>query len=285
MTISLPHPIAATLTRIRPLDEHYLTAEVGALEPGWFCAADLLAADSPLLAEGLARQTALHPGMPPRTAGSFFIGEYVWYVFAAAVGAYLAEQRVPDLAPEHLALRYQSYTWEGEGESTPAERIDVRFLRARCAALPADPAADQLDVTILPDHIALRDHLRTSLEAHLAPLVAQIHALTGLGPTAQWRLVADGCAALFLNLGKALGDAEQAQAEGLAFVKAAGSPLNNPQTGYFTLEHNGTCATFRARGGCCRYYTVPPGEKCTMCVLRPPAERDARLRAYLERVS
>jgi hypothetical protein len=278
-------PLLATLERIRPLDEHYLTAEVGAPEPGWFCAADLVVPGSPLLVEGLARQTALYSGMQPRTAGAFFIGEYVWYVFAAAVGAYLAEQRVPDLAPERLALRYRSYTWEGEGESTPAERIDVRFRSPRCATLPADPAANQRDVTVLPDRDALREQFRTALEAHLTPLIAQIHALTGFGPRAQWNLASDACAALFLNLGKALGDAERAQAEGLAFVKAAGSPLNNPQTGYFTVEHNGRCATFRARGGCCRYYTLPPGEKCTLCVLRPPEERDARLRAYLERVS
>lgn len=286
MTISSPPaPLAATLERIRPLDEHYLTAEVGALEPGWFRAADLAVPDSPLLAEGLARQTALHPGMPPRTAGAFFIGEYAWYVFAAAVGAYLAERRVPDLAPERVALRFQRYIWVEEGESGPAERIDVRFLSTRCAVLPADPAAGQLDVTVVPDRDALRTQFRAALEAHLTPLIAQIHARTGFGPQAQWRLVSDACAALFLNLGKALGDAERAQAEGLAFVKAPGSPLHNPQTGYFTVDHNGQCTTFRARGGCCRYYTVPPGEKCTLCVLRPPEERAARLRTYLERVS
>jgi hypothetical protein len=73
-------------------------------------------------------------------AGAFFVGHYVWYLAAAAIGCYLAERRVPDLAPEQVALRYSSYTWEQDGATGTAERIDVRFLSGRFAALPGDSA-------------------------------------------------------------------------------------------------------------------------------------------------
>jgi hypothetical protein len=204
-----------------------------------------------------------------------------WYVSAAAIAAYLVARRVPDPAPANMALRYRTYTWEADGETGESERIDVRFLSGRFAALPDDPAANHSDALVLPDAVTLREWLRIELEAHLSPLIDRIYAATRLGQRAWWNLVADACAALFLHAGKVLGDPVPAQSEGLAFVKAAGSPMHNPDTGYITLEWAGHCETFRARGGCCRYYTLPDSDKCTTCVLRPAEERDQRLRDYL----
>jgi hypothetical protein len=115
----------------------------------------------------------------------------------------------------------------------------------------------------------MRNWLRQRLEAHLTPLIEAIYSRTYLGKRAQWNLVADSCAALFQHAGAALGDEAPGLEEGLAFVKVAGSPLCNPQTGYFTLEYQDRCETFRARSGCCLYYRAEEGgEKCTTCVLR-----------------
>lgn len=276
------HPLSATLRRCSERDSS-LNAELGACEPGWFPASTLVAQGSPELAEGLTRVVAQHPGAERRVAGSFFAGEYAWWVPAAAVAAYLAERRVPDLSLDNVALRYRTYTWTEDGESGEAERIDVRLISGRFAALPDDPAAAHPDALILPDLDALRTWLRERVEARLAPVIDAVADQTRLGRRAQWNLAADALAALFLSVGTGLGDAARGQAEGLACVKAAGSPLRNRDTGYLTVTLGEHCETVRARGGCCLYYRVHPGENCTTCVLRPRDERVQKLREYVAR--
>ncbi len=124
---------------------------------------------------------------------------------------------------------------------------------------------------------------RTALEAHLTPLIERVYAQTKLSRHAQWMLVADACAALFLHIGQALGDEAHAKAEGMAFVKAPGSPMRSGKTGYISLRYLDRCESFRARGGCCRYYTISETGKdyCTTCVLRKPEDRDQRLLDYM----
>jgi hypothetical protein len=266
--------------RLSALDE-YLSAEVGPLDAGWHRAPAFATSEPPLLEEGLALAVAEYPNAERRVAGSFLLGNYAWYVPAATIGAFVAERRVPDMAADNVALRYSTYTWEEDGESGEAMRIDVRFLSERFAALPDDPAAGADHVLVLPDEDTLRSWLRTSIEAHMAPLVEAISARTHLGRRAQWNLIADSVAAMFLHAGQLLNSADTAQCDGLAVVKAAGSPLRNRDTGYVTVEAAGHCETFRTRGGCCLYYRLKPGENCSTCVLRPAAERIEKLRNYV----
>ena len=275
--------LAVTLARVVAFDLEQPAAKIGDLEPGWFRAADLLRPDTPHLDEGLARSVARYPGAERRVAGAFFIGHYVWYLAAAAIACYLAERRVPDLAAENVALRYTTFMWEEEGESGEGERLDLRFLSGHFAALPTDPAATHSDALLLPDEAALRDWLRQRLEKHLAPVIEAISSRTRLGRRAQWNLAADSLAALYLHTGENLGDKAQGCAEGLALVKAIGSPLRNPHTGYITLDYQGHCETFRTRSGCCLYYRLEPGNNCTTCILRPEAERNQRLLDYMAR--
>lgn len=277
------HPLAQTLSRMIAINE-YFYADLGSIESGWFLGTALLDEKAPALEEALARQAVQHPNMEARTRGSYLIGEYSWYVPAVAVTAYLAERRVPDLSLDNLALRFGKYTWHEGGESGEAERIEVRFLGGRFAALPDDPAANHPDAVIVPDHNALREWLRITLEAHLTPLIEHINARTRLGRHAQWCLVADSCAALFLHGGQSLEDELRGKAEALAFVKAHGSPMKNPKTDFVSLQYLEHRETFRTRGGCCRYYTVAEdGYKCTTCVLRKPEERDQLLLDYMAR--
>jgi hypothetical protein len=276
------HPLASVFTRLQQLDDA-LIADAGDLQEGWFLASDLTQPGSFHLSAALARQAHEHPQMEDRTKGSYFIGEYVWYVFAAAIAAYLIERRVPSLAPEHIALRIQRYTWHYEGESGEANRLEVRFLSNQFACLPHDPSAILPDAQIAADQDSLRDQIRCAVEAHMQPLIERVYDQTHLSRNAQWLLVADACAAMFLHLGQALQDSERAQREGMAFIRSPHSPMNNDKTCYITLDYQGHCETFRAHGGCCRYYTVSETGKdyCTTCVLRKPEDRDQRLLDYM----
>jgi hypothetical protein len=204
-------------------------------------------------------------------------------VAGCAIGAYLMKKRVPELSIENVALRFQRYTWHEGGESGEADRIEVRFLSSRCAVLPDDELVGTPNALTLPDAAALREWMRQTLEAHLEPIINRVSAETRLSRHALWLLVADSCAALFLHLGKMLASHDEAMNDGLAFVRASASPMNNPKTDYVTLDYHGHCDTFRVRGGCCRYYTVSEAanDYCSTCVLRKPEERDERLRQYI----
>lgn len=277
------HPLADTLLRVARRNENH-AAILGPLEDGWILARDFMRKESAALIQALAHQAINDPHMDARTRGSYLIGEYGWYVPAAAINAYLAEHRVPDLSPDNVALRLMTYTWHAGDASGQAERIDVRFLSGRFAALPDDPDANHSDAVILPDTNALREWLRSALEAHVTPLIESIYSATRLGHHAQWCLVADACALLFLYQGQALKDEARAKAEGLAFVKATNSPMKNPGTDYISLQYLEHDETFRARGGCCRYYTVAEDNiKCSTCVLWKPEERNQRLLDYMTR--
>lgn len=275
--------LAQAFARLNATDST-LTGDIGTLDDGWTLATALMQDDAPLLDAALAAQAGDHPTMDARTRGSYFIGQYAWYVPAAAIAAYLIAGCAPELSPDNVALRYETYTWQHGDASGVAQRLRVRFLSSRCARVAGAFGALDAAALALPNRHALRDWLRCGLEAHLAPLIEQVYARTRLGRHAQWCLVADACASLFLQAGKALGNVERAQAEGRAFVQAAGSPMQSVKGDYITIQLGEHCETFRARGGCCRYYTVAPnGEKCSTCVLRPAAERDQLLMAYMAR--
>lgn len=279
--LTAAHPIAQTLSRVVAMDENFY-ADFGALETGWFPAIDLLREDKPALDEALFRQAIHYPKMEARTRGSYLIGEYSWCVPAVAVTAYMAERRVPDLSLENLALRFNKYMWRYGEETGEGERIEVRFLSGRFAALPDDTDAQHPDAIILPDEVALREWLRDKLENHLTPLIERISVRTRLGRHAQWCVVADNCAALFLSGGELIKDQARGTAEGLAFVKAEGSPMKKSQTDFVSLQYLDHRETFRTRGGCCRYYTVAEdGYKCTNCMLRPADEQHQFLLEYM----
>lgn len=276
------HPLAAALSAATTVDIE-AHADIGVVEEGWLKAAAFCDPQSTVLDQALARQAKNYPHMDARTRGAYFIGEYSWYAPLAAIAAYLVTARVPDFAPDNVALRVRNYIWHAGEHSGESQRLDVRYLSGRFACLPDDPAADHPDARVLPNADALRESLRTTLEAHLAPLIERVYAQTKLSRHAQWMLVADACAALFLHIGQALGDEAHAKAEGIAFVKAPGSPMSGGKTSYISLQFLDYCESFRVRGGCCRYYTVSETDKdyCPTCVLRKPEDRNQRLLDYM----
>lgn len=281
MAVDTAHPLAEALNRIGQLE---IVADVGMMEGTYFSANRWAHDDISHLEQALAKQASDYPDMDKRTQASYFINEYAWDVPLSALASYLMTKRVPDVSRDNVALRFVTYQWEEDGESGEAERLNARYLSGTFACLADDVAATHPDAVVVADDTALLNWLRVRIEAHMQPIIERVYRLSNLSKNAQWRLVADACAGQLLNLGKRIGQVDQAQAEGLALVKAPASQLNNPQTGYITLTCAGHTDTFRERGGCCRYYTVSAeGNYCGTCVLRTPENRKQLFLDYMER--
>lgn len=280
MTAISVRPLATTISRLQMLGPELAPEFAPELAPGWQSVATICA-DMPHLDAVVAHSACAYPGCEQRVAAAFFINLYTWYVIAPAVAGYLTERRVPDLAPQQVAVQQAVRHWEYNGASGTSARFGVRLLSGRFACLPDDPAATHPDAIILPDDATLLEWLRVMVEEHLSVMIDAVHARTRLGKRAQWNLAADALLALFDTIGQQIGQPERARACSLAVLKVAGSPLCNPGTGYVTVSCGDQCGTFRSRGGCCLFYRTENGCNCTTCPLRPEAERVALLREQL----
>ena len=133
------------------------------------------------------------------------------------------------------------------------------------------------------------DVFGATFAAYLAPIIIALKRRTGLSSGAQWRLAADSLAGGFLEIGRALGDEEDAMSKALAIVKREGTPLYSDKLCYEAIkaefgEGRGDQAlsrVYRLRGGCCLYYRTEGGSFCDSCVLLAPQERRERLQAHL----
>ena len=206
----------------------------------------------------------------------------------AVVVPLLASGVVPDIAPDRIALRFETRRVLHHGRTIDELKSALRLLSPSYATCDARWAA-RPEAVRLPDHAALIDHARIRFETCFRPLIRRLHARTGLPSGAMWRLVGDSVSAVFLDAGRRLGCEDEAKRDALAILKRPGSPLANRQMHYFDIvirdpadsDRILASRSFRSRGGCCRYYTSREGKLCTTCVLLAPAARDRNLEAKL----
>jgi hypothetical protein len=215
-------------------------------------------------------------GMDARTRAAYLAGYVSWALGRVLAAFSLCGPGIPDLPLSAWRLKAERYEWRIGEDSGTALRFRVRL------AVSSTEAFGPL----------VGDRRRRALLDHLhETLIVQLRDETGLSLGALRRLVADGLAAAWLDVGKRLGCAEAAMADILALIKHRDSALYNSKTGFVSVSvaHPSrpdlppACDWYRARGGCCRYYTTPAsaGSYCTTCVLRSPASRDQRLADYL----
>jgi hypothetical protein len=274
----LDHALQDALLACAP-DNAEFSVAVGPLDAGWVTAAAFFA-DSEAIDAFLDHEGSHNPGADPKTRAALLILDYCYVFMLASVPLLVGAGIVPDLSPSNMALQFFDGRHEHGGRSHANRRAHVRYLSPR----------------FFDDRAALCGQFRAGVEAHFAPLVDVLFRKTGLSRNALWRLVADAVAGRCLEVGRQRGCIDEAKAIGMQVVKQPGSPLHNRQLRYFDLTlYDDTQKiplgswTFRARGGCCRFYTVLNGTLCSICVLKDPEERDAELleamRAHVHRLA
>jgi len=253
----------------------------GGLEPDWVTAAAFFANDA-AIDEYLDYEGAFHTGVDRKTCAAAMMVDYCYILSMATVPLFVGFGIVPELSPDRFAMRFYAAPMEHDGRTFDVRRAHTRFLsrtfwtdRVECAADPG--------MRPLVDRGGLCDLYRRAIEDHVRPLVEKLADRTGLSRNALWRLVGDAIAGRFLDAGRRFGCLEDAKAAAMTILKWRGSPLNNRQLHFFDLtlrdneDHELMSWTFRARGGCCRHYTVEGGELCETCVLKKPEERNLEL--------
>ncbi|MDH4412664.1 MAG: ferric iron reductase [Rhizobium sp.] len=226
------HPLKEALGAQLPFWNEF-RVEHGTIEAGWTTAGAFFD-DTAAIDAFLEYERSHHRQMDHKTCAALMIIDYCYVLMLATIPLLAGSGVVPDLDPEHIALRMFTDRHEHEGESHEVRRADVRYLSSRF--LTDQPAYGcHPDATLVSDRSELCDRYRMAVEAHLSPLIEVLFERSGLARTALWRLVADAIAGRWLEVGRQLGCLERAREDAMRVVKQAGSPLNNRQLHFFDL--------------------------------------------------
>ena len=263
--------------------------DVGALEPGWMTAAALVEDDA-ALDDHLEYQGSFDEGVDQKSRAAFLLSDYCAMFSVTAVPLLVGAGLVPDFSASNYALRFYMRSLEHDGHSAEVRRAHVRFLSFAFSTDKASEAAHPDAIGIF-DRTGLFACFRRGVEDHFSPLVEALNRKTALPRSAMWRLIGDALAVAFLDAGRHYDCLEEAKAISSAVLKQPGSPLKNRQMHYFDITiRDEACPdrilashTFRARGGCCRYYLIEGKTLCSTCVLQDPAARDQLLQNALRR--
>ena len=263
--------------------------DFGTLEPGWVTAAALFA-DEAALDDHLAYQGSFDEAADQKSRAAFLMCDYCAMFAMTAVPLLVGAGLVPDLRPSNVALQFYSATVEHDGVTAEVRRAHVRLLSRAFFTEKLSDAA-HADAAVLQDRAGLCAGFREGVEDHFTGLIEALNDRTKLARSAMWRLVGDALAATFLEAGRRYGCLEDAKAMALAVLKHPGSPLKNRQLHFLDVAGaDDACPgrvvathTFRARGGCCRYYLLDGRKLCSTCVLHEPAARERLLQNVMRR--
>jgi hypothetical protein len=266
----MKHPFDDTLGKINSFSPYFQLGLGLSEEPGWACA-DALLADPDWAAAQLAKQHARRSYKTFKSVATGFYDHYQWYVGAAAIGAYIADARVPDVGAENIALRF-----DAEGSLAAIALITPSFT-----CLPDDPAAGMAGVVSLPDRDALRAYAARSIWAHVSRLIAPLHAASGVSEQTLRRASVNSQAGLVLWILQQSKQPALAALEARAFGAALPFPA---EVRLFEVECDGVCETFLNGSVCCEWNLDPEnpgGAYCANCPKVPMSQRIEVLRATL----
>jgi hypothetical protein len=238
---------------------------------GWLGAAALVADGAPHLDRLLAQVGAEAETERSDVMASFFFGGYGWLLASIGVGCFLVDRRVPSLAAEDVAFRFEK----------TGHAAEAALFSNRLTVLPDDPTVGDPAVTVVPNVPTLRAALRRVPEAHLAPVVAAVRARAPLGTRALWLSVADDIAGSVVEHGKGEDQPVAALREEIAALVGAAGAAWRGRTGVIEIEADGRREAFMARASCCLNDKLAASAHCVTCPLVPAEERYRRLQAYM----
>ncbi|MEM7734448.1 MAG: ferric iron reductase [Deinococcota bacterium] len=266
------HPLQVTLDRAMQLED-YIRFQLGPVSASdWVTSTQLVHPDSlpkwvNKIQDNLGTESKV-------IVASSLLQRYQWQIIVAGISCYLLDQRVPDLSPDNLRLQLD----EEEGVRALA------LTHGTFTALATDPAANHADVHTVASQEALREVLRQQLEGHFGWVIDQLCTHLGCKPRGLWLTVADRCAATFIWLMQELEVAtpvDQIEHEINGVLRVAGSPLNHPKIGVFTLTYKDRSQAFLDRASCCYWYREKDGDYCSTCPSRSQDDRNSRLLEYM----
>lgn len=276
------HPLQETFTRIQQLSPYVGARLEAPMATDWLAPAELFAPPATHLTMLIAATQKRLRTTAVNKIGSALIQEYQWPLIASAVACFLVDRRVPALDPDHVR-RHLPLT-EQEEAADAAHPPRVAYLSGRFAALPDDPAANHADATIVPCRDALRDQLRSELEAHFGWVIERLSAAVGCNQRGLWLCVTDRVAGTLSWLMQEQ-DKESClacinrEADGL--IRVAGTPLFHKKVGFFELTYQEQRQVYLDRATCCYWYKTDGGDYCTTCPHRTKEDRNTRLLASM----
>ena len=176
----------------------------------------------------------------------------VFYRVMPALGAYLAERRVPCLDPGHTSV-----DWDGG---------DVPGRLTTCGAftaLPGDPAASLAERTVADDE-ALAAALHAALVQVVAPLVEALGRRGPLGERVLWLSASDTIAGGMLWLGELLGQEDLAAREAERLIRTPARHCVAARRGR-TYSCDLGSRTVHVRASCCLSWRLDGGSWCLTC--------------------
>ncbi|WP_432832490.1 IucA/IucC family C-terminal-domain containing protein [Dactylosporangium sp. CA-092794] len=247
-------PVLATLTALQARHGEDslqglapgLVRPAGPAAEGWVPAAELDVDD--LLGAAARRWSA-----QPHAAAALAWKCYSYWVALPAVLGFAAARRVPLMTPDHVLVRYTDH----RPFLTLALRSPVT------AVLATDPivATDAPGLLIVSDEAELLDVLRRSVaDAHLAPLLEELHKRVRIGRRTLWGSVASGVAYGLSRAADSLPGPILDTAHRLLTALDADDlvELANRPGGGLDIQ----------RKTCCLAFTLPTPKVCTSCCIR-----------------
>lgn len=225
-------------------------------------------------AVAMAEEMRHEPGLDAKGCGAYFVNRLGHDIGRTLAALDLMGHDLSPLDPATTGVTSTFATGEDDGEV-------YHFIETGVTVAPCPPGSSPE----APEAAAI-------FEVLFAPVIAGVATASTLGPGALWRLVTDGIAAAYLNLGTEAGEMRRAVDRAEGILKTRGTRLFAKQLNFLELTlpaaENPLCAditrTFRERAGCCRYYTTPrsAGSYCGTCIHRKDRPERFR-RAMLHR--